>query len=92
MPWKASQRDRKTQHKLLHDGYISVLCISAALAAEQPVAMDRERVNDLGFKGCGPGFDDVHLGLPNQLDILHCVAAVGALAVVTEHSCRPTMA
>lgn len=47
---------------------------------------------DLGVKGCGPGFDDVLLGLPNQLDILHSVAAVGALAAVTENSCRPTIA
>lgn len=49
-------------------------------------------MTDLGFKGCRPGFDDVHFGLFNQLDASHGVAAVGALAVVTEHSCTPTMA
>lgn len=69
--------------------------MSAAVAAlEMSTAFHDEQdgMTNLGFKGCRPGFDDVSLGLPNQLDILHSVAAVGALAVVTKHSCRPATA
>ena len=43
---------------------------------------------DPGVKSCRPGFDDVPLGLLHQCNGLHSVAAVGAQAVVTEHSCR----
>ena len=49
-------------------------------------------MTDLGLKGCWPGFDDVLLGHRYQMDILHSVPAVGALAIITEHPCSPDTA
>lgn len=84
---------------MVHDGFVGiqycVLSVPAAVTAlELSAALHDEQggTTNLGFEGCGPCFDDVSLGLPNQLDVLHSVAAVGALAVVTEHSCGPATA
>ena len=60
------------------------------LSCVQPFATGRVCMTDLRVKGCRPSLDDVLLRLGYQLHILHSIATVGALAVVTEHSCRPT--